>query len=263
MTALHYWLLPQVSWIKDNDLRRLASAMSIVGTSCAGKWEEEIPTYAIASSKNDIPDDAFTMVFGQDMDVAGDLAYHTLLDGKPYSLIWADELAMSLKEVQIAAGHENVEGIADPQCDRYFSLGTGNGFIAGEISDPVQGDVMSVDLGDGGDPIAQAHFVHMSWFQDGTWDGVTPLDSGGLCTAKRQIRKGGYAQTVTADGKMVQIGEGVAGMSTETPPAMTILDALRMHPAFRKGRLLAGAQRMAMRIKANPNASVWSRLYRS
>lgn len=234
-------------------MRRLAGALSIVGAQCARIWGKEIPSYSVASRKEDIPDDGFAMVFGQDMDVAGDLAYHTLLDGKPYSLIWADELAMSLKEIQIAAGHENVEGIADPLCDKYFSLGIGKGFIAGEISDPVQGDSMNVDLGDGGDPITQAHYVYPEWFMI-SGDTSLPLDSGSLCVGRRQIRQGGYAQTITSDGKMVQVGAGIAGMRTEEPPKQTVLDAMRLHPAFRKGKVMASAFRMAMQVRSNPGS---------
>lgn len=230
---LDFWLLPQVTWISDNEIRRLQAALALTGAACATDWGQPIPSVSIASRASDIPDSGTAMVLSPTIDAPGDLAYHTLLDGKPYCLVLAAEVANSLGGVQTAASHELKETVVDPLINLYVTLQSGNQ-IPVECCDPTEGDTIPVDLG-AGDLVLMSNHVKRAWFTGTSGDGQS-YDAKGVCPAPRVIRPNGYSMLIAPNGAVSQLGVGPA--------------AYKMHPAFRFGRRLASIHALGMRLRA-------------
>lgn len=231
LAALAFVLVNRSNWITDADLRRLEMALALNAAECATAWGKPVPSIAIAGSAK-VPDVAniVPVVLSPTIDQPMDLAYHSTDGIQPNAIVLADQTQMSLHDVFTATSHEVCETIVDPFCDQFSPLGNGDE-IDLEVCDPVEGDDVMYDIGEG-DLVAMSDWATPSWFNAATFEG-TKLDRAGLCTLPLIVRPGGYAVVVTANGKVKQIGAGPA--------------AYKRHPAFRHGRRLAAAHARAMR----------------
>lgn len=209
----------------------MQQAYSITAAPCAQAWGSRDVVVRVAGGLKEIADDEIAVVYQATIDEPGDLAYHTVLDGRPYCVVLAPE-GMSLGDVEIAGDHEVKETIGDPLCDQWVFLPNGKR-IAREICDPVQEDARLVDLGDGGAPVRTSDWVKPAWFDLGSTSG--PYDVSDLINAPLSVREGGYAMLVTPEGATQMIGAGPA--------------AFKRHPAFRHGRRLAQAHHMASALR--------------
>lgn len=244
-TPLAFYLLPQVTWIPDAEWRRMEAAYALSFASCASDWSIAAPTVTLVSRAQDIPDAGAPMVFAPSIDQPGDLAYHTVLDGRPYSLILADQVQMSLADVQEAGGHEGDETTVDPDVDGYIILPDGTR-VAKEVCDPGQNQRILLDLGEG-DPIATSNHVTPAWFDRSSPPG-TRLDAAGRLTQPLVVGPSGYAMIVTADGSTKQVGPGLIDAMRGVPGAFGP-PAWKRHPAFRHGRRLADMHALASQIR--------------
>jgi hypothetical protein len=123
--------------------------------------------------------------------------------------------------------------IGDLLCDQRVLLASGN-LIDREICDPVQGDTMMIDLGDGGKPLSMSNWVTQQWFNKNARH-EAKLDALGLCTKPLMIRPGGYAIQVDPGGNIHQLGEGPA--------------AYKRNPSFRHGRRLSNAFSYGFKVR--------------
>jgi hypothetical protein len=254
-----FWLLSQVSWVDDKQLRRMQAAYSLSLGACADDYGLERPSVQVASRAGDIPDTGVPMVFSKSIDQPGDLAYHTFLDGRPYSIVLADPEQVSMADVEEAGNHEGKEILGDPNVDQYVFLPNGDR-LAHENCDPGQNQRIPLDLGEG-EPVQTSNHVTRAWFDPMSPPG-TRFDAAGLISAPLLVGPDGYAMLLSSSGNVKMHGPGLItydamGMRHAnrigTPisrPGNFGPPAFKRHPAFRHGKRLAHMYTMAAKIRA-------------
>lgn len=228
---LRFFLLPQVTWIPDREIRRMVDAYAIAGAGLATSWRLSPRTVTAISDVKELPDDGVLVAYSPTIETPGNLAEHWF-DGRPAALVLAAP-GMQLREIQVAGAHELDETDVDSDTSQFRTLPSGNR-IALEVDDPTQGDETPIDLGDGGDPVWVSNYVLPAWFDASSPPG-TKLDALGLISTPFYVRPGGYAVVVDAAGSVRQVGDGPA--------------AYKRSPRHRWGRRLAAAHALALRIR--------------
>ena len=128
------------------------------------------------------------VVFLDDSDQAGALAYHDLTDeGLPISKVFVKTLAASKSSISVGATHEICEMAVDPWLNSAYQDSQGV-FWAGEICDPVEDDQYGYAIGG----ILVTDFVTPNWF--GHQHAQSLIDHQGHAQTPFEVLSGGYAQ---------------------------------------------------------------------
>lgn len=149
------------------------------------------PAHLIWCPKEHEPVEAWKVVFLDDSDQAGALAYHGLTPGgKPISSVFARTEMKNGYSVTVSACHEIAEMIADPWIADAVQV-SNQYFYAKEICDPVESDSDGYEISvPGFEPVLCSNFVTPYWFSPGEVDGV--LDHCRKLTKPLELLKGGY-----------------------------------------------------------------------
>lgn len=131
----------------------------------------------------------WSMVFLDDADAPGALAYHDEESGLPVSKVFVHTLAQAGDSVSSAASHELVEMLVDPAINLQCTGPDGSTIYPYEAADPVEANVFSV----AGFPMS--NFIYPSWFETFRPAGSTKFDHLGVLDAPFQLAPGGYAST--------------------------------------------------------------------
>ena len=127
----------------------------------------------------DAPDGAWRFTLQDTIDDAQALGYHTDDNGHVAAIIDVAACKQSGNEWRTCLGHEVLEALADPLCDRMAP----NGIDAVEVADPVEEDEYSID------GIAVTNFVLPAYFG---WTGAKFDRLGNLSAPAPALRPGGY-----------------------------------------------------------------------
>jgi hypothetical protein len=147
---------------------------------------------------------AWAMVFLDDADTPGALAYHDLTpDGWPLSKIFVRTTLQNKDLVSVSASHELVEMLVDPAINMYTSGPDPKTMYAYESADPVE------ELNFPVNGIAMSDFVYPSYFESFRKPGSTQFDRLSKVTKPFQILSGGY-QIIFKAGKFSQVHGSVA-----------------------------------------------------
>jgi hypothetical protein len=131
---------------------------------------------------------AWWVVFLDDSDQAGALAYHDLTnEGLPISKVFVKTIQADKASVSVGAAHEICEMAVDPWLNSAYQDAQGV-FWAGEVCDPVEDDQYGYDISG----VLVTDFVTPNWF--GHKDAQGPLDKQGHAKSAFQVLTGGYAQ---------------------------------------------------------------------
>jgi hypothetical protein len=142
---------------------------------------------------------AWAMVFVDDADVAGALAYHDLTpDGMPFAKVFVRTTIENGDLVSVSASHELAEMAADAAINLMVTGADGSTMYALENADPVEALSFSVN------GIPMSNFVHPSYFEAFRKPGSVQFDHMRKVTRPFQILKGGY-QIVFSNGQWSQI----------------------------------------------------------
>ena len=139
------------------------------------------------------------MVFLDDADVPGALAYHDLTpDGLPQSKVFVRTTLENGEPVSAAASHELVEMLVDPAIN-LLALGPDvRAAYAYESADPVEALSFAVH------GIPMSDFVYPAYFELFHLAGSVPFDHLGQVTQPFEILPGGY-QSVFRKGRWTQL----------------------------------------------------------
>jgi hypothetical protein len=141
---------------------------------------------------------AWAMVFLDNADVQGTLAYHDLTpDGLPISKVFVKTTLANGDKVSVSASHELAEMLVDPAINLMSSGPTGLGY-AYESADPVE-EVTFLVSG-----LPMSDFVYPAYFEKFRKPGSTKFDHAGKVNKAFQILSGGY-QLVFKNGRWTQI----------------------------------------------------------
>jgi hypothetical protein len=148
--------------------------------------------------------DAWAMVFLDDADEAGALAYHDLTpEGLPLSKVFVRTTINNGDLVSVSASHELVEMLVDPAINLMSTGPDPKTMYAYESADPVEALSFKVN------GIAMSDFVYPSYFENFHKPGSVKFDHLGKLNKPFQILAGGY-QIVFKNGKWTELHGSVA-----------------------------------------------------
>lgn len=135
------------------------------------------------------------MVFLDNADVQGALAYHDEETGAPLAKVFVETIQRYSASLTVAASHELAEMLVDPLCSFYSTTMDPQTLYAVEVCDPVEDDALGFDVGG----FKMSDFVYPDWF-DRTAAGragarFDHVRAFGL-SAPFQVLKGGYVITL-------------------------------------------------------------------
>lgn len=141
----------------------------------------------------------WAMVFLDNADVSGALAYHDLTpDGYPLSKVFVKTTLSAGEKVSVSASHELAEMLVDPAINLYSTGPKKKYLYAYETADPVEELTFNID------GIPMTDFVFPSYFEGFRKPGSDKFDHLGKVTRPFEILKGGY-QIVWSSGKEKEI----------------------------------------------------------
>jgi hypothetical protein len=155
-------------------------------------------THARLVKSTDFVKYAWAMVFLDDADVPGALAYHDLTpDGLPQAKVFVRTTLANNETVSGAASHELVEMLVDPAVNLLCLGPDTTAAYAYESADPVDELTFPVN------GIPMSDFVYPAYFEAFRWPGTVLFDHLGRVRRPFEILPGGY-QSVFKDGSWTE-----------------------------------------------------------
>ena len=178
------------------DFDELIAAMQVyVDKFVAPVWG----TPAKLVKTTDFQKGAWAIVFLDDADQPGALAYHDLTpDGLPESKVFVKTTLNDKQLVSVSASHELVEMLVDPAINLQSTGPDPKTIYAYESADPVEETDFPVN------GIAMSNFVHPAYFENFRKAGSAQFDHMGKVNKPFQILSGGY-QIIFKNGKWSQV----------------------------------------------------------
>jgi hypothetical protein len=167
-------------------------------------WGVEPAAFAFLARGQAPAPGAWWVVFLDDSDQAGALAYHDLTnEGLPLAKVFVSALLADGASISVGASHEICEMAVDPWLNSAYQDPTGT-FWAGEVCDPVEDDQYGYRIGE----VLVSDFVTPGWFGHARAPGARAscrLDQRDHADIPFQILSGGYAQLFQARKGWVQV----------------------------------------------------------
>ena len=162
-------------------------------------WGLDQASFSFVPQGQTPPAGSWWVVFLDDSDQAGALAYHDLTnEGLPISKVFVKTILADNASVSVGATHEICEMAVDPWLNSAYQDPQGV-FWAGEVCDPVEDDQYGYMIGS----ILVTDFVTPNWFGHQYAQGA--IDYQNRARAAFEILTGGYAQYFDAQQGWVQV----------------------------------------------------------
>jgi len=186
--------------IADRDVQSMLGAFEQQWNKDIGPiWGLQPASFAFAAKGQAPAPGAWWLVFLDDSDQAGALAYHDLTDeGLPLSKVFVRTILADHASISVGATHELCEMAVDPWLNSAYQDRRGT-FWAGEVCDPVESDTYGYTIGG----VLVTDFVTPNWF--GHLHAQGPLDFKGHTRRAFEVLSGGYAQKFDPHRGWVQV----------------------------------------------------------
>lgn len=162
-------------------------------------WGLDAATFTFVPANQMPPAGSWWVVFLDDSDQAGALAYHDLTnEGLPISKVFVKTLQDDNASVSVGATHEICEMAVDPWLNGAYQDPHGV-FWAGEVCDPVESDQYGYEIGG----TLVTDFITPNWFAHQHAQGA--IDFKGHVQAAFEVLSGGYAQKFDPHRGWVQV----------------------------------------------------------
>ncbi|MGC2201416.1 MAG: hypothetical protein WA633_14910 [Stellaceae bacterium] len=176
-------------------------------------WGVDAATFTFVPKPQMPPTGSWWLVFLDDSDQAGALAYHDLTnEGLPISKAFVKTLLADKASVSVGATHELCEMAVDPWLNSAYQDPHGV-FWAGEVCDPVESDQYGYKIGD----VLVTDFITPNWFAHQHANGS--IDLKGHSHKAFEILSGGYAQKFDPRHGWVQVNGEKAMLSHQAHAA--------------------------------------------
>jgi hypothetical protein len=198
-------VINESSAISDADVQKMLPAFE-------QQWNKELrPVWGVDDAsfvfmpKHKMPPSgSWWLVFLNDSDQAGALAYHDLTnEGLPISKVFVRTLIADHASVSVGATHELCEMAVDPWLNSAYQDPQGV-FWAGEVCDPVESDQYGYKIGD----TLVTDFITPDWFAH--QHGSSIIDLKGHAHKAFDVLPGGYAQKFDPSQGWVQVTGSMA-----------------------------------------------------
>ena len=162
-------------------------------------WGVDAATFALVAKGEAPVAGTWWVVFLDNSDQAGALAYHDLTnDGLPISKVFVESILADKASISVGATHEICEMAVDPWLNSAYQDPRGV-FWAGEVCDPVEDDTYGYRIGD----VLVTDFVTPNWF--GHQHAQSQIDLERHASSAFQVLSGGYAQQFQTGKGWVQV----------------------------------------------------------
>lgn len=162
-------------------------------------WGIEPASFSFIPKNQAPPAGSWWVVFLDNSDQAGALAYHDLTnEGLPISKVFVKTLLADNASVSVGATHEICEMAVDPWLNSAYQDPRGV-FWAGEVCDPVESDQYGYEI----DGILVTDFVTPNWYAHQHANGA--LDFKNHNRSPFEVLSGGYAQRFDPHRGWVQV----------------------------------------------------------
>jgi hypothetical protein len=190
--------------ISDADVKLMIAAFQTQwNRDLAPVWDLGEAQFTWSLKTQQPPANSWWVVFLDDSDQAGALAYHDVTDtGLPIAKVFVKTLQSDSASVSVGATHEICEMAVDPTINLSAQDHEGT-FWAYEICDPVESDQYGYDIGG----ILVTDFVTPAWF--GFQNASGDLDFQRHASQAFAVLSGGYAQKFGKNGWEQVNGEAV------------------------------------------------------
>ncbi len=213
--------MPQIAVINestactDADVQQWIPALAKQwNTDLRQVWGVDEATFAFIPKGTQPAAGTWWLVFLDDSDQAGALAYHDLTDqGLPLSKVFVKTILADNASISVGASHELVEMAVDPWLNSAYQDLHGV-FWAGEIADPVEDDKYAYEI----DGVLVTDFVTPNWF--GHQHAQAQIDQEGHALRPFEVLSGGYAQKFDPNEGWVQVTGSKAMRSKMAKAAM-------------------------------------------
>jgi hypothetical protein len=198
--------MPNIAVINESTLVDDAAVQHMLG-AFQQQWNQDLkPVWGVDDAafvftpKGQAPaSGAWWLVFLDDSDQAGALAYHDLTDqGLPLSKVFVRTIQADGASLSVGATHELCEMAVDPWLNSAYQDQQGV-FWAGEVCDPVEDDQYGYKIGD----VLVTDFITPDWFAHK--NALGPIDLKGHANQAFQVLSGGYAQKFDQNSGWVQV----------------------------------------------------------
>jgi hypothetical protein len=175
--------------ITDSAVQAFIPAFSTQwNTDLNSVWGVGAATFAFVPKVNAPPSGSWWVVFLDDSDQAGALAYHDLTnEGLPISKVFVKTIQADNASLSVGATHEICEMAVDPWLNSGYQDKQGV-FWAGEICDPVEDDQYGYHI----NSVLVTDFATPAWF--GYKNAKGNLDLKSHVTTPFEVLTGGYSQ---------------------------------------------------------------------
>ena len=173
----------------DTSVQQMIPAFSTQwNTDLNSVWGVGAAQFAFTPNSTAPVTGAWWVVFLDDSDQAGALAYHDLTnEGLPISKVFVKTIQADKASLSVGASHEICEMAVDPWLNSAYQDMQGI-FWAGEVCDPVEDDQYGYTIG----TTLVTDFVTPDWF--GHKNASGPVDKQAHAQSAFQVLTGGYAQ---------------------------------------------------------------------
>jgi hypothetical protein len=186
--------------INDAAVQQMLSAFDHQWNNDIGPvWGLEAATFTFTPANQMPPAGSWWVVFFDNSDQAGALAYHDLTnEGLPISKVFVKTLQDDKASVSVGATHEICEMAVDPWLNSAYQDPHGV-FWAGEVCDPVESDQYGYEIGG----TLVTDFITPNWFAHQHAQGA--IDFKGYVRAAFEVLSDGYAQKFDPHRGWVQV----------------------------------------------------------
>ena len=162
-------------------------------------WGVDAATFGFVPAHQMPPAGSWWLVFLDNSDQAGALAYHDLTnEGLPISKVFVKTLQDDNASISVGATHELCEMAVDPWLNSAYQDPQGV-FWAGEVCDPVENDQFGYEIGN----TLVTDFITPNWFAHQHAQGA--IDFKGHSLAAFEVLSGGYSQKFDPQRGWVQV----------------------------------------------------------
>lgn len=184
-------VMNQSTVVKDDGIIAMMPAlMKQWNRDMSPVWHIDDCTMTFIKGKGQPAADDWWLVFLDDSNQAGALAYHDLTpQGLPLSKVFCRTIIEHGESVSVAASHELMEMAVDPTLNLSAQAPNGR-FYAYEVCDPCEADDYAYEI----DGVMVSDFVTPTWFQPRTSPDGAKFSFKGNVLREFDILPGGYAQ---------------------------------------------------------------------
>lgn len=198
-------VINQSTIVTDIEGANMISALNSLLPMFCSSWSiASVNTVYVAKGSITVPKTAYQVYLLDTTDLSGALAYHSLTyNDVPYAKVFANtvlsrggvimyEPTLLLSTVAQTLSHEVFELLIDPRCNIWWMNSNTGELFAGEVVDPVQNNVVVVNLSSGV-KVGMSDWILPGWQDTLNTDG--PFNYLNTLTAPFEV-KNGYAMII-------------------------------------------------------------------